>query len=118
MWTKIGRGWVIGEDIYERWGVFTPYNTLVNSFGESDLNWQQFTGLKDKSGKEIYEGDIIKYTQHLFNTNPDNFPTKTKEVKWRASPGAWNVYETATGESDVEIIGNIFENPNALQTTQ
>jgi uncharacterized phage protein (TIGR01671 family) len=109
---------VIGEGIYERWGVFTPYNTLVNSFGESDLNWQQFTGLKDKSDKEIYDGDIIKYTQHLFNTSPDNFPTKTKVVKWRANLGAWNVYETAAGESDVEIIGNIFETPKLLEVAR
>lgn len=114
-WTKIGRGWVLGGDIHERWGTFTPHNTLVNSFAEEDLIWQQCTGIKDAHSGEIYEGDIIKFTQHLFNTSPENFPIKTKEVKWRASLGAWNVYETAAGESDIEVIGNIFENPELLE---
>ena len=97
------------------------YQDFENSSyaGESsqyEIQWP--TGLKDSLGREIYEGDIIKYTQLLFNTRAENFPTKTKEVKWRAVLGAWNVYETAAGESDIEVIGNIFENPNLLQTAR
>ena len=75
---------------------------------------QQWTGLKDSKGNEIYEGDIISYLQHLFNTSPDNYPVKTKEVKWKNMQGCWNVYESQAGESDLEVIGNIFENSELL----
>ena len=70
----------------------------------------QFTGLYDKNGKEIYEGDVIKYTQHHFNT--DMTKEKVKVVKWKYDK--WGVYETNAGESDIEIIGNIYQNPELI----
>ena len=39
--------------------------------------------------------------------------TKRKIVKWKYDK--WGVYETNAGESDVKVIGNIFENPDLLQ---
>lgn len=71
----------------------------------------QYTGLNDVSGNKIFECDIIEYTQHHFNT--DMVKTKRKIVKWKYDK--WGVYETNAGESDVKVIGNIFENPDLLQ---
>ena len=81
-------------------------------------NWiiQQYTGLKDVTGKDIYEGDILKCKQTTDWLEPFNNISYYKHVvKFQILP---------SGESDIsgfiripidrEIIGNIYENPELL----
>ncbi len=81
----------------------------------------QFTGIKDKNGKEIYEGDVIEATEALFG---ERAHIKSKAVV-RFEDGAFKVAsvnlsivaitETNGLSFDPEIIGNIYENPELLK---
>jgi uncharacterized phage protein (TIGR01671 family) len=71
----------------------------------------QFTGLKDKNGKEIYESD-------LFRDN-DGFIWKVffEDGKFIAKGGEWDLTETLIEftPEHCEVIGNVFENEDLLE---
>lgn len=68
----------------------------------------QFTGLRDKHGKEIYEGDILRDA----NGNEAEV-CMSRDLQW---VGIYGVFEWPIIEMmELEIIGNINENPDLLQ---
>lgn len=106
------RAWVASQNYMAIQGtpdLETLYSFMFH-FGNEE-NIMQYTGLNDMFGNKIFEYDIIEYTQHHFNT--DMVKIKRKVVKWKYDK--WGGYETNAGESDIKVIGNIFENPELLQ---
>ena len=98
-------------------GVIVELLTLPNSNGtyRTELGkqfngiLQQFIGLKDKNGKDIYEGDIVVTKDGIF------------EVFYHPSWASWELKNTGNSlgyyfrpENTLQVIGNIFENPELL----
>ena len=87
------------------------YGEIPRMFSQAVM--MQPTGIKDENKREIYEGDIVEYTQHLFNSQ--DVKRKRKAIKYDIIQAKFNIYETRAGESDFEIIGNVYENPELLK---
>ncbi len=77
----------------------------------------QYTGLKDKNEKEIYEEDVLKYERLYDDGKTEGLKTFTAVVSW--CKGCFYLVESKSvvhrlGSHDVEVIGNIYENPELL----
>lgn len=88
--------------------------TLSTTAAKEGVKLMQYTGLKDKNDKEIYEGDIVKYL--LPHPEPENYEEYTEEVNYVDGCFCVEGYTPlyATTDWNVEVIGNIYENPELL----
>ena len=106
------------------------HNTHTAEFrpDAEDVVLMQFTGLKDKNGKDVYEGDILRevgYRSKDLTTGEETpnfpfvFPAYEKFSGGGRDYGVWGIgycFDEAVPSMDkCEIIGNIYENPELLK---
>lgn len=74
---------------------------------------QEFTGLHDKNGKEIYEGDILPFTMYDLKTEYYYIVFRNGEFEAINKQDTNFIWRSAWKES--AVIGNIYENPDLLK---
>ena len=74
----------------------------------------QYTGLKDKNGKEIYEGDVLKTEQPTNNRYLVVYDDKEASFRRKLGKDNWYFHKN----HKYEVIGNIYENPELIKTNK
>lgn len=120
-WDKTNNQWYMDGNVFDlnysgSYGDFYFDNDNPYNMREVELEWVQFTGLKDKNGKMIFEGDILSDEEGL-KGNVYFWQTKACFVfggtddemdDWRDT---FDLY----GKNDLEVIGNIYQDSHLLE---
>ena len=111
--------WRKRMSVVDRIYIDTEGVRLYDDFGEywrdfRDVKLMQSTAFKNKNGKEIFEGDIVKMSNDVYSE-----PTYYEVVRHRG--GAYRLESKQHGcelwlrHTDCEVVGNVYENPELLE---
>ncbi|HES9641427.1 YopX family protein [Streptococcus pneumoniae] len=116
---------IVTQQIYFENGL--PDDRDIYCYNPDEIELMQSTGLKDKNGKEIFEGDIVRTTRFLGRADEiGGFYEYEKDYVGvvKVLEGSW-VIDTGSvavrlwSEIDEsEVLGNIYENPELLEVNE
>lgn len=93
-------------------------NLDFDNIGDDKCILMQSTGLKDKNGKEIYEGDIMDIGGHpwfvTFFSAKARFGLNTRNI-WKKGKPVYFFKSMEYAKENAFVIGNIYENPELLK---
>lgn len=111
-----GKGWAFGH-LVKMWGEWhiIDWNDENTAYAVDPATVGQYTGLKDKNGREIYEGDIIGGSNGSINGWEWPF---NSEIKWNDEECGFNTPNWGYMDSThyYNVLGNIYDNPDLLKT--
>lgn len=90
-------------------GETTEFQGLPKWHPDRHLIWEQSTGLKDKNGKEIYDGDIVQFNNDYYKVFWDNTHAC---FRLGSSKALWWIDTQKQG--DMEVVANLHENPELI----
>ena len=107
VWDKLAERFIRCDEGYQGHYVLSlkgEFHNLQNGSGGDECIVQQYTGLKDKNGKDIYEGDFIRFGKMEGLYSDQMYP-----IVAATHPIVQNYSHLG------EVIGNIFENNELLE---
>lgn len=123
--------WIYGDFFQGKKDIFIEYWTDNKEYRAYEVDPEtigQYTGLEDKNGQKIFEGDILCFTDFDYITNiyygivkfgtykspthnviNQGFYVDWQDVKYRSDLGYW------ANQSSCCVVGNIYDNPELLE---
>jgi hypothetical protein len=114
IWDKLAQRFICPEDNGQQHYMLSlngEFTNLQNGIGGDEFVVQQWTGLRDIQGKEIYEGDICKQYVCCGPAGETTIIAPVRITEFGVSIQAWTFNHRST---QPEVLGNIFENEELL----
>lgn len=105
-WHKINREWISFEEL------FKTDQHWQNPFTRDDLILVRSTELNDKNGKEIWEGDVVRWNEEFTDSGIEERVSQVKYLGHGFFPMCASYFESI---KNCEVLGNVWENPELLK---
>lgn len=114
------RAWVEGRgmdycEAHRSLGVFIDFHEI--NYGLNGFMLMQYTGLRDKNGVEIYEGDVVSGGMLLCSGGYSIRNDKTT-VNYSSGMFKAGTISLCSIARDTEVLGNVYENPELLEAVK